>query len=128
MRYTRADFRYRLHERRLPGTPDLVLPRYHAAVFFHGCFWHGHDCRYGVTPATNTAFWLEKIERNQARDRNTKNQLLELGWRVLTVWECSFRGVGRRRPEEVAGAVADFLCFGGSTATICSQRVPEITE
>ena len=87
-------FRYRLHVRDLPGKPDIVLPRYRAAVFVHGCFWHGHDCALFRLPGTRTEFWRDKIEGNRARDQRSVEALLASAWRVLTVWECSFRGKG----------------------------------
>lgn len=87
-----AGFRYRLHVRELPGTPDLVLPRFRAAIFVSGCFWHGHDCRLFRIPATRTDFWLAKIERNRQNDRLVRARLVEAGWRHATVWECALRG------------------------------------
>src|SRR5688500_18711370 len=84
-----AGFRFRLHRRDLPGTPDLVLPSLRTVVFVHGCFWHGHGCRKSARPATNQAFWNAKLERNLARDRANMESLQRLGWRVLIVWECS---------------------------------------
>lgn len=85
-------FRYRLHDPKLPGKPDLVLPRWRAAVFVHGCFWHGHDCPRGARrPATNRAYWEAKIARNQARDAAAEEKLRAMGYRVLTVWECELK-------------------------------------
>ena len=82
-------YRFRLHRRDLPGKPDLVLPRYRAVVFVHGCFWHQHDCRVGGRlPASNQAYWGPKLARNVERDRNARCALRQLGWRVLTIWEC----------------------------------------
>lgn len=104
-----AGFRYRLHDRSLPGTPDLVLPAKRAVVFVHGCFWHGHDCALGVTPGTRTDFWEEKIGRNQARDEIAHAALLAAGWRVLTVWECALIGRGRRPIEDIVEQASDFL-------------------
>lgn len=84
--------RYRLHGKDLPGTPDLVLPRYRTVIFVHGCFWHGHEgCRYFVVPKTRTEFWLTKIGRNVANDFRQQAELAARGWRVLTVWECELR-------------------------------------
>jgi DNA mismatch endonuclease (patch repair protein) len=78
-----------LHVRDLPGTPDIVLPRYRTIVFVHGCFWHGHDCRHGSVQArTNVEFWRRKIEDNRARDLRKTRALADLGWRVETIWEC----------------------------------------
>lgn len=85
-------FRYRLHDRRLPGTPDIVLPRYRCVVFVHGCFWHGHDCPAFHWPRTNAGFWREKINRNKERDAAVEEALKGLGWRVETVWECDLHG------------------------------------
>lgn len=84
----RRGFRFRLHKRELPGRPDIVLPRYKTAIFVNGCFWHGHDCRYFKLPATNTEFWREKIKANQERDELKTKQLIELGYKVISVWEC----------------------------------------
>jgi len=83
--------RFRLHDRDLPGRPDLVLPRWRAVVFVHGCFWHGHDCPYFRWPRTRQEFWREKITGNRARDQLAVARLLDAGWRVLTIWECAFR-------------------------------------
>lgn len=83
-----AGFRYRLHVRKLPGTPDLVFPRYRVAVFVHGCFWHGHDCPKGKLPATNREFWQEKIGKNIDRDRRAVKALEDDGWQVVTIWSC----------------------------------------
>lgn len=85
-------FRYRIHHTRLPGKPDIVLPRFRAVVLVHGCFWHGHDCPLFQLPGTRTEFWREKITRNQARDREVTAALSDSGWRCATVWECSLRG------------------------------------
>ncbi|RAK59465.1 very short patch repair endonuclease [Phenylobacterium hankyongense] len=83
-----SGFRFSLHRRDLPGRPDIALPAYRAAVFVHGCFWHGHECTRGRRPQTNTAFWDQKIDRNIARDAAAKIQLEALGWEVHTVWTC----------------------------------------
>lgn len=81
--------RYRLHGKELPGKPDLVFPRYKAVVFVHGCFWHRHPgCNIATTPKSNTAFWVEKFEKNVARDARATAQLEGQGWRVLVAWEC----------------------------------------
>lgn len=82
-------FGYRKNDRRYPGRPDIVLPKYMAVVFVNGCFWHGHEgCRLYSTPKSNSEFWTEKIERNKKRDVETKAKLEKMGWRVLTIWEC----------------------------------------
>ena len=87
-----AGLRYLLHDRRLAGRPDIVLPRHRAAIFVHGCFWHGHGCRLSRLPATRAVFWAAKIEGNRSRDRDALAKLEEQGWRVAVVWECSLRG------------------------------------
>ncbi len=84
--------RYRLNRADLPGKPDLVLPGRRLAIFVHGCFWHGHDCRRGARmPKANRAYWEEKIARNQARDVAARAALEWAGWQVVTVWECELR-------------------------------------
>jgi DNA mismatch endonuclease (patch repair protein) len=89
-----AGFRFRLHSKNLPGKPDIVLPKYRTVIFVHGCFWHGHDCEYFKVPKTRTEFWLNKITENKRRDKINADKLIELGWRVLVVWECDTRGNG----------------------------------
>ena len=84
-----AGYRFRLHRSDLPGSPDLVLPRHRMAVFVHGCFWHWHGCRRSRMPQTNRVYWQAKIQRNMDRDVRTQAQLTELGWRVISIWECS---------------------------------------
>jgi DNA mismatch endonuclease (patch repair protein) len=84
-----AGYRYRLHLRDLPGSPDIVLPRYRLAVFVHGCFWHGHDCARGRRPTSNTEFWNTKLDGNRARDRANRAALEAAGWTVTTIWQCS---------------------------------------
>lgn len=84
-----AGFRYRLHVKELPGRPDIVLPKYRTVIQVHGCFWHRHSgCRLAAMPASNVEMWAAKFARNVERDREVERQLMEMGWRVLTVWEC----------------------------------------
>lgn len=85
-------YRYRKNDKRYPGTPDIVLPKYKTVVFVNGCFWHKHDgCRYFVWPQNNAEFWKEKIESNVARDQRDYRLLREAGWRVIVIWECELR-------------------------------------
>ncbi|MBA4277796.1 MAG: very short patch repair endonuclease [Ralstonia sp.] len=101
-----AGFRYQLHQRGLPGSPDLVFPKYRAALFVHGCFWHRHEgCRYTTSPKTNSDFWRLKFEGNVSRDARNVALLGELGWRVAIVWECALK----RSVDEVAQSVGMWL-------------------
>ncbi len=82
-------FRYRLHEKKLLGSPDIVLPKYHLAIFVHGCFWHRHTgCRFATTPAQNRDSWAQKFNQNMVRDKRQIQCLVNKGWRVLVIWEC----------------------------------------
>jgi len=84
-------FRYRLHNGKLPGKPDMVFRKYLAVVFIHGCFWHGHDCRYFVWPKSNKDFWREKINGNKKNDKKVISELQDMGYRICIVWECITR-------------------------------------
>ena len=98
-------YRYRLNDKRLPGSPDLVLPKYRAVIFINGCFWHGHrGCTKYVVPKTNEAFWREKIARNIARDELNAQRLDTLAWTVITVWECE---LGKNTDATIARIEAD---------------------
>jgi DNA mismatch endonuclease, patch repair protein len=106
-------FRYRLHARDLPGSPDLVLPKHKAAIFVHGCFWHRHQgCRYSTTPASNAERWRQKFDGNVERDQRKTKALETAGWRVIVVWECDLR----RLPEERLAHLTDEI-LQGSPAT-----------
>lgn len=105
----RRGYRFRTNDRRYPGTPDLVFPRFRATVFFHGCFWHAHDCDLFVQPKTRAEFWSQKLQRNHQRDSQVREELAAAGWRVYEVWECSFRGKGSRSIEVVVDEVATWL-------------------
>lgn len=100
-------FRYRVNVKRLPGSPDIVLPKYRTVIFVHGCFWHGHkDCKNASTPKTNTDFWAAKITRNQERDQEVWRQLEAKGWSVIIVWECQLKkAVLLDTIESVAGEI-----------------------
>lgn len=91
-------FRYRLHEKKLPGKPDIILPKYKTVIFVHGCFFHGHEgCRYFVVPKTRTEWWLDKISGNRRRDTDNTAKLLAANWRVLTVYECGLKPASREQ-------------------------------
>jgi DNA mismatch endonuclease (patch repair protein) len=101
--------RFRIHRKDLPGTPDIVFPRYRAVVFVHGCFWHHHDCSSFKLPTTRKEFWAKKIDRNQCRDAHVLDQLATKGWRTLVIWECSLKGPRRMPIETVLDGVIDWL-------------------
>lgn len=92
-------YRFRLHVKDIPGSPDLVFPKYRALVVVHGCFWHGHGCRYSKMPSTNSDFWRDKIESNKLRDARVLNLQILSGWRCLIVWECSVRKCLKQSPS-----------------------------
>ena len=87
----RLGFRFRLHDRTLPGTPDIVLPKYRTVIMVHGCFWHMHGCALTKIPETRREFWITKLERNRARDLDQEALLRSSGWTVVTVWECGLK-------------------------------------
>jgi DNA mismatch endonuclease (patch repair protein) len=94
-------FRFRKNVKTLPGSPDIVLPKYKTVIFVHGCFWHGHDCRKGRLPETNHGFWVDKITKNTERDNRKISELTNLGWKVLVVWDCEL--VNKTLAEETLG-------------------------
>ncbi|MDF7806189.1 DNA mismatch endonuclease Vsr [Pontiellaceae bacterium B12219] len=103
--------RFRLHNKKLPGSPDITLPRFKTVIFMHGCFWHGHhdsNCKLARTPKSNVQFWTEKVEANHARDKRSRRELMELGWRVLIVWECSLH-TRRHELSDFADSIVDWL-------------------
>ena len=101
-------FRYRINDKRLPGKPDIVFPKYKTAIFIHGCFWHGHEgCKYAYTPKTNTGFWVQKVQGNKERDIRTQTLLEAQGWNVLVVWECEIKG--KEQLNEVASQISAIL-------------------
>ena len=100
-------FRYRVNDKRLPGKPDIVLPKYRTVIFIHGCFWHGHkDCKYYTVPKTNSAFWMAKVARNQERDQEVWRKLEAIGWSVIIAWECELKKAKLEETiERVAGEI-----------------------
>jgi DNA mismatch endonuclease, patch repair protein len=88
----RNGFRFRLHNKKLPGTPDIVLPKYKTVIFVHGCFWHQHEnCRKARRPTSNVEFWNEKLDKNIERDNRKESELIKAGWKVLTIWDCEIK-------------------------------------
>lgn len=101
----RLGYRFRLNYRKLPGTPDIVLPKHRAAIFVHGCFWHQHPgCRLATRPSTNLEYWEKKLDDNVRRDKNAEKRLTALGWRTLVVWQCELA-----RPTKVVARLKQFL-------------------
>ena len=105
-------FRFRVNRKDLPGKPDIVLPKYRAVIFVHGCFWHGHDCPRGQRPQTNADFWNQKIDRNVIRDKSEVSLLESLGWRVLIVWECEIK---KKNEAVLLSRVKEFLLHSTNT-------------
>ncbi|WP_233351626.1 very short patch repair endonuclease [Hyphomonas sp. GM-8P] len=102
-------FRYRRHDRKLPGRPDLVLPKYHAVIFINGCFWHGHGCALFKWPGTRQKFWKEKISANVARDQRNYASIDQAGWRRAVIWECALKGSGRMETDLLLDRIAAWL-------------------
>lgn len=105
----KSGLRYKLHENTLPGKPDMVFPKYRAAIFIHGCFWHGHDCHLFKIPSTNREFWLTKINGNRERDQRDIEKLTALGWRIMIIWECAVKGKTRLEPQKIAETCRNWL-------------------
>jgi len=84
-------YRFKIHAKKLPGKPDIVLPKYKAIVNIHGCYWHYHGCTSSNVPKTQTQYWIERLEHNKKRDFQNKNKLINLGWKVIDVWECTLK-------------------------------------
>jgi DNA mismatch endonuclease, patch repair protein len=97
----KVGFRFRLHDRKLPGKPDLVFPRFRAVIFVQGCFWHGHDCHLFKWPSSRKDFWQKKISGNQKADARNIEKLLAEGWRVALIWECSIKGKRKRKIADI---------------------------
>ena len=123
-----AGLRYRLHVKGLPGKPDLVFPKYRAAVFVHGCFWHGHACPLFKVPETRREFWQQKIEANVARDDAAMVKLRGLGWRVAIVWECALRGKERRNLKQVLDDLSSWILSDADRITIAGSGVADATD
>lgn len=110
----RRGFRYRLHDKRLPGKPDLVFPSRRAVILVHGCFWHGHDCHLFKQPSSRKKFWKTKISRNREKDIETIKDLSDGGWRILTIWECALKGKIRQPENEIIRIITRWLTSGAS--------------
>ncbi|MCC6597772.1 MAG: DNA mismatch endonuclease Vsr [Alphaproteobacteria bacterium] len=104
-----AGYRYRLHGAKLPGKPDLVLPKYRAVIFVHGCFWHKHDCHLFKMPSTRQEFWRTKIQGNVRRDEKVLEALHGEGWRTLIVWECALKGKHKLPEEDLIERISSWI-------------------
>ena len=107
-------FRYRKNDKRYPGKPDIVLPKYKTAIFVNGCFWHKHDCGRFVWPSSNEEYWRAKIQRNIERDEEHTAQLQKDGWKVIVVWECELKkSVREERLAKLCGEIRSEISTGG---------------
>lgn len=119
-------FRYRINDKRLPGKPDIVLPKYRTVIFVHGCFWHGHkDCKYYTVPKTNTEFWKAKVARNQERDQEVWRKLEAKGWSVIIVWECQLK---KANFEETIDRVAGEIVWNGEAYRAAQEKRRKVRE
>ena len=121
-------YRFRLHRRDLPGRPDIVLPKYKAVMFVNGCFWHGHFCHLFKWPKTRESFWRGKILSNKKRDKKNIEELVQKGWRVCVIWECSIRKRSEMEFDEVVNSIASWLGSKASMTEIpaSSQLTPQV--
>lgn len=101
--------RYRLHDKKLPGSPDLVFSRYMAIIFIHGCFWHHHDCKHGKLPASNIAFWEKKLKGNAERDQRNIAALVADGWRVRVIWSCHLKNKVNFQSNDDITEIAEWI-------------------
>ncbi|MBM3298334.1 MAG: DNA mismatch endonuclease Vsr [Deltaproteobacteria bacterium] len=116
-------YRFRLHRRDLPGSPDIVLPKHRTVVFVHGCFWHRHPgCRYTSTPKTRADFWANKFEQNIQRDHCQQQQLREMGWSVMVIWECELRDLQslKARLVQIRETASDFSGSGAKQSSLAA--------
>lgn len=107
----KSGFRFHVHDKKLPGKPDIVLPRFNTVIFVNGCFWHRHkNCKYAYTPKSRQDFWSKKFEATLLRDAEKAKQLKNAGWNVVTVWECELK----KQPENVLNTLTDKLMRGAA--------------
>jgi DNA mismatch endonuclease (patch repair protein) len=114
----RLGFRYRLHNRNIPGKPDLAFKKHKAVIFINGCFWHGHNCHIFHWPKTRPEFWNKKIKANILRDRKNIDACTQRGWKILVIWECALKGKTRRNLNEVIHTAANWLLYDSQSAEI----------
>lgn len=114
-------YRYRLHYKSLPGKPDLVLKKYRAVIFIHGCFWHMHECSAFKFPSTRTEWWKTKLESNRERDQRQLKELHSLGWRVLIIWECAIKGRAKLGESKLLYIIETWL-----HSKISIKQIPDV--
>jgi DNA mismatch endonuclease, patch repair protein len=119
----RRGFRFRLHAPKLPGKPDIVLPKYKAVILVNGCFWHGHGCSIFKWPSSRPDFWRKKIEANRKHDAESLGALKAQGWRTLVVWECSTKGGGKWPAEGLLDTIAGWVLGGNEYSEIGERHV-----
>jgi len=118
----RQGFRFRIHVDSLPGKPDIVLKRYRATIFVHGCFWHAHHCHLFKWPSTRKEFWKTKIEGNSSRDNENINSLETAGWRILTIWECALKGRSRLNEDKLTESICTWLSGNATVSEITGSE------
>ena len=118
-----SGFRYRLHKKDIPGKPDIVLPRYRAAIFVHGCFWHGHGCHLFKWPSTRPEFWANKIGGNQERDIALRKSLGETSWRHLIIWECAIKGKTRIDFDQLVWKISEWVTGSSREGEISGETI-----
>lgn len=116
-------FRFRVHVSKLPGKPDIVLPKYKAVILVNGCFWHGHGCSLFKWPSSRVDFWRDKIEDNRKHDAESLEALKMLGWRTLVVWECTTKGKGKWSAERLLDAIGKWVLEGSEYSEIGERYV-----
>lgn len=119
--YSRG-YRYRLHSSKIHGKPDIIMRKYNAVIFIHGCFWHGHNCKLFRLPKTRTAFWGNKINTNRKRDRQVISMLQKDGWRIAVIWECSMRGKGKMNFEDMMDRLTDWIESDSMALTLTGEE------
>lgn len=124
----KAGFRYRISTADLPGKPDVYLPRYRTVIFVHGCFWHCHGCYLFKLPLNRRDFWLNKLSGNVVRDQRNLKLLLDNGYRVLVVWECSLKGRNKLSSDQLITNIQQWLNVGGSIAVADTEGFTDVRE
>jgi len=119
----RRGFRFRLHDRKIPGKPDLSFPKYGAVIFVHGCFWHRHNCHLSKIPETNSEFWKQKMEKNRTRDREVRSELFALNIRVCEIWECALRGKLQLQDDEIFSSLSFWLTSKNSELVLEGKSI-----